>query len=66
VTFEETQRWLTFTRGDVQTHCNLGDGERDFPVPPGGTLLLASRTQIAIGDSIIRLPPDSVAIVGTK
>ena len=64
VTFDETARWLTLARGDVQTYCNLGGKDQRFPVPPNSRLLLASRDGIVVGDSLITVPPDSVAIVG--
>ena len=60
---DETQRWLTLARGDVQTYCNLGGSDHRFPVPPGSTLLLASQKGIAITESLLVLPPDCVAIV---
>lgn len=64
VTFDETARWLTLRRGDLQTHCNLGGNDHPFPVPPHSRLLLASRDGITVADSSVTLPPDSVAIVG--
>ena len=64
-TFDENQRWLTLTRGTVDIHCNFGDLEHRFPAPSGSRLLLASRSTIAIADSGIALPSDSVAIVET-
>ena len=65
VIFDETQRWLTLQRGDVQTHCNLGGSDHQFPVAPGCRLLLASQTEISIAESLLTLPPDAVAIVRT-
>jgi maltooligosyltrehalose trehalohydrolase len=66
VTFDETERWLTLTRGDVQTHCNLGGVDHRFPVSPNSKMLLASRDRLTVGDSSVVLPPDSVVIVGTN
>jgi len=66
VTFDETERWLTLKRGDVQTHCNLGGVDHRFPVSPNSKLLLASRDGITVGDSSVVLSPDSVVIVGTN
>lgn len=63
VTFDESQRWLTMTRGEVQVHCNFGDGEHQFPVPAGSRLLLASQNTIAMAASEITLPADSVAVI---
>ena len=65
VIFDEAEKWLTLERGEILTHCNLGAGRHQFHVPEGSTLLLSSRDAIAIHDSAVTLPPDSVAIIRT-
>ncbi len=63
VTFDEAQKWLSMERGDILTHCNLGESDRAFAAPEGSTLLLVSRAGIEIRESAVILPPDSLAIV---
>ena len=63
VTFDEAQKCLSIERGEILTHCNLGEGEQAFAAPPGSTLTLASHAGIAIRESEIILPSDSVAIL---
>jgi maltooligosyltrehalose trehalohydrolase len=63
VTFDEPEQWLTLKRGEVLLHCNLGTQDHAFAVPAGSSLLLASRSGIAIRDSVVSVPPDSAAIV---
>ncbi len=63
VTFDESEKWLTLQRGEIQLHCNLGDQEHTFALQEGSILLLASRNEMAIENSALRLPPDSVVIV---
>ena len=63
VLFDEAEKWLILERGEILTHCNLGAGRRQFSVPADSTLLLCSVAVIAILDSVLTLPPDSVAII---
>jgi maltooligosyltrehalose trehalohydrolase len=61
--FDEKEKWITFKRGEILVLCNLGEREREFPVPPNSTLLLASVPGAAIQNGGIQLAPDGVAIV---
>ena len=63
VMFDEVNRWLTLLRGEIQVHCNLSEGNRNFPVEGGSTLILASQAGIEIRNSAIVLTPNSVAIL---
>jgi maltooligosyltrehalose trehalohydrolase len=63
VTFDETERWLTLNRDEIQLHCNLGTLDHPFATPSGSSLLLASRLGIEIRDSVVLVPSDSAAIV---
>jgi maltooligosyltrehalose trehalohydrolase len=63
VTFNEAQKWLCIERGDILAHCNLGESDHSFRAPGGATLLLSSLPGIAIRESTITLPPDTVAIL---
>ena len=63
VTFDEAGQWLTLKRGEIQLHCNLGTQDHPFASADGSSLLLASRSGIAIRDSVVLVPPDSAAIV---
>jgi maltooligosyltrehalose trehalohydrolase len=64
VTFDESEQWLTMTRGAIQVSCNLGSRPRKFPVAPDGLLLLASAGGLRISDGALELAPDKVAIIG--
>ncbi len=63
VTFDEAQKCLSIERGDILLHCNLGESDQAFPAPDCSRLTLASHSGIAIRESQIILPPDSVAIL---
>jgi maltooligosyltrehalose trehalohydrolase len=63
VIFDETERWLILSRGEIRALCNLGDAEREFALPGGSSLLLSSCPGLAIRDSAIELAADAAAIV---
>ncbi len=63
VTFDEAGQWLTLNRGEIQLHCNLGTQDHSFAIAGGSSLLLASRSGIAIRDAVVLVPPDSAVIV---
>ena len=63
VTFDSEARWLAMDRGSLRVLCNLGQGSQCFPLPPGSGLKLSSSPSVAIRNSELTLPPDSVAIV---
>jgi maltooligosyltrehalose trehalohydrolase len=63
VTFDESQKYFSIERGEILTHCNLGDRDQEFRAPEGSTLLLASLSGTGICESAIILPPDSLAII---
>ena len=50
-------------RGEIQLHCNIGKHDHLFSVGDGSSLVVASRSAIAIRDSVVFVPPDSAAIV---
>ena len=62
VIFDEEKQWIRVERGTVTIVCNLGAQNCSLPVSPASSLELASRG-IAIVNSMIDLPPDSVAVV---
>jgi maltooligosyltrehalose trehalohydrolase len=63
VAVDEDNRWLTLEREEILLCCNLGAEDQGFSLANHFTLLLASRSGIAIHRGEILLPPDSVAIL---
>jgi maltooligosyltrehalose trehalohydrolase len=63
VRFDEQAQWLMLERGSLRIACNLGQAAVDMEVGNGAQLLLASDGSIALSDAVIRLGPDSVAVV---
>ena len=63
VRFDEQAQWLMLERGSLRIACNLGQAAVDMEVGNGAQLLLASDGSIAISDAVIRLGPDSVAVL---
>jgi len=64
VVFDETERWLSFTRPPFGIAVNLGASARMVPLPMRArTLVLASDPAVALRDGGVWLPPDSVAIL---
>lgn len=62
VHFDEQARWLALERGPVTVAANLGEGPADVAVGAGELLL--SCGEVDHGDEVVRLGPDSAAIVG--
>ena len=63
VRFDEQAQWLMLERGSLRIACNLGQAAVDMEVGNRAQLLLASDGSIAISDAVIRLGPDSVAVL---
>ena len=63
VRFDEQAQWLMLERGSLRIACNLGQAAVDMEVGNGAQLLLASDGSIALRDAVIRLGPDSVAVL---
>jgi len=59
----EEQRWFRFERGSILVCCNLGGTQREFELPKGNRILMASRDLAEVSDSALVLPPDTVAIL---
>ena len=66
VSYDEERRWIVINRGAISVMVNLGEQARTLPVHPGGPrkLLMASDERIALDNSGVGLPADSVAIIG--
>ena len=62
VSFDEGQKWLRMERGITTLIANLDVSERVFPAKDC-RLELASRSEIHMENSAIRLPPDSVVVL---
>ena len=66
VRFDEQAQWLMLERGSLRIACNLGQAALDMEVGNGAQLLLASDGSIALRDAVIRLGPDSVAVLSVR
>lgn len=66
VQFDEKQRWLVMDRGLVKVMFNLGNGTTEFDLEDGFRLLLASREDVAVVQSKVVLPPDSLAVISCE
>ena len=66
VSFDETARWLVVRRGSIAVACNLAIATQNVAIGLGAhaQLVLASESGVKMIDDEVRLPPDSVAIVG--
>jgi maltooligosyltrehalose trehalohydrolase len=65
VSFDETARWLKLKRGRVTVACNLSAAEQSLTIESGTScrIAMASDARIAVRESRVDLPPDSVAIL---
>jgi maltooligosyltrehalose trehalohydrolase len=68
VSFDETARWLVMRRGSVAVACNLASATQHVAtgLDARAQLLLASESGVTMVDGEVRLPPDSVAIIGAQ
>jgi len=64
VEYSETEKWLLLHRGDLQIVVNLGSKELKHEVK-NAQMLLASDPAISFAQTILSLPPDSIAILKT-
>jgi len=68
VTFNEDQRWLAMIRGPITIAINLGD--RTCGVPFARTeprsILAASNDDVVLDVEYVKLPRDSVAVIGPE
>jgi 1,4-alpha-glucan branching enzyme len=63
VTYNEQQKWIRMERGSISIICNLGEKEKLFSASQPSSVVLASRSEITIGDHGVNLPPDTVAVL---
>ncbi len=63
---DEDGRWLAMDRGPVTIAANLGPSAVDVPLGTGrpSSVLLASAEDVPVEGGFIRLPAESVAVVG--
>jgi len=66
VRVDEHGRWLVMERGPVTVAANLGPAPVDVPVGDTrpASVLLASAEGVSVAGGSVRLPPESVAILG--
>ena len=63
VSFSEKDKWLCMERGGVRVVCNLGESDYSIPLREGDWVLLYSRTDPAARETLLILPPDTVAAI---
>ena len=64
--WDEMARWLAISRGRIRVLANFGQSAARLPLgAPGGQLLAASATGLAIDGDAALLPPSSFAVVLT-
>jgi len=66
VDYDEAGRWLVLVRGDVTVACNIGSTETTIPTGPGRRVLLVSDDAAEIDGDRVRLPPESVIVLGSS
>ncbi|MGH4032217.1 malto-oligosyltrehalose trehalohydrolase [Actinomycetota bacterium Odt1-20B] len=68
VAFDERARWLAFRRGDLRIALNLGKEEAAIPVGGRRARVLASWEEVEPpgADGVLRLPPESCAVLATS
>jgi maltooligosyltrehalose trehalohydrolase len=64
VIFNENEKWLSVERSEVTLICNLGTAMKTVTTPLHTRVLLASKADVELIDSVITLPPDSAVILG--
>ncbi len=67
VNYDDTDHdrpWLSVQRGTLTVVVNLGTTDRELRVLPWEQIVIASDPGVRLADASLRLPPDSVAIVG--
>jgi maltooligosyltrehalose trehalohydrolase len=63
VKFSEEQKWLCMRRGSILVACNIAAGEQSLLVGEKYEILIASKSEIHLDGTNVKLPPDSVAIL---
>ena len=61
--FSEEQKWICMRRGSILVACNLSENSRELDVPRDANLLLSSSEANRIDGRMIRVAPNSVAIL---
>ena len=63
VDFDEEERWLTMSRGEITLALNIGENEQPLPMSDRFSLELASESGISYSNGYVTLPPDSAAVL---
>lgn len=63
VTYDERAKWIRMERGTIITICNLGEQEKLFPISQSSNVILASRSEIEVGEHGVNLPPDTIVVL---
>jgi maltooligosyltrehalose trehalohydrolase len=63
-TWDEDEHWFVLRRGDIAIAANLAEGPQAVPLPRRAAMVLLSSDDATIEQGAVRLPPDSVAVLG--
>jgi maltooligosyltrehalose trehalohydrolase len=66
VDYNEEQKWLAMQRGSIEIAVNLGSNPLKRTVPAGVSILLASAESAKLEQTVLTLPPNSIAILRIK
>lgn len=66
ITVDEEERHLVIRRGAIVIACNLGERPQALQVPGATELLLASEPEVSLHDSMVMLPPESIAFLAVS
>jgi maltooligosyltrehalose trehalohydrolase len=66
VLYDQRETRFSLQRGDVTLCCNLGETERQFPVPEGGEVVLSSRGEAHWKDGAVMVPPNAAVIYNSR
>ncbi len=61
VSYDESGRWVAFTRGDLVIGCHFGAGSRKWALPSSGVVLASARVRSVAGGSELEGPSVIVA-----
>jgi maltooligosyltrehalose trehalohydrolase len=63
VAFDEQAGWMIVQRGSVLIYCNFSGDECRLAAGASSRVLLASATEVKLGDGVLILPRDAVAVI---
>ena len=62
--WDEDEQWFVLRRGEITVAANLAGSDRSVPLPATATTVLIASADVFPEQGALRLPPDSVAVLG--